>query len=115
MKSIPNDGRSARAVRTRALLLDACVRLMCAGIFQPPMVRIAAVAGRVRRSAFQHFATVERIHAEALEVPGVRRAILLHATAGDTRCLDWPESLQEAVVHALVFGAPLARQELEAA
>ncbi len=114
-KSIPNDGRRDRAVRTRAAILDACVRMMCAGHFQPPVVRVADLAGCSVRSVFQHYAVAAALHAEALDVPGVRDALLLHATGNDTRCLDWPESMQEAVAHAVVFGEPLRRDRQEAA
>lgn len=114
-KPIPNDGRSARATRTRAAILDACVRMMCAGTFQPPVVAIAGLAGCSVRSVFQHFLATSALHAEALAQPGVRRALLLHATASDTRCLDWPESMQEAVAHALVFSEPLRREQREVA
>lgn len=110
MKPIANDGRSARAVRTRSVLIGTCKFLMCDGTFRPSMVAVAALANRATRSAFQHFPTVDHLHAEALADETVRRAVLLHAANSDTSCLDWPAELQDAVIHALVFGRPIERE-----
>lgn len=105
------DGRGARAVRTKAVLVEACAHLMCAGTLRPSMVAIAGLADRATRSAFQHFPTIDRLHAEALTDETVRRAVLLHATNSDTSCLDWPAELQAAVIHAVVFGRPIENGE----
>ena len=49
------DGRSARAGRTRAALMDAMLALLDEGDLRPTAERIAARAGVSERTLFQHF------------------------------------------------------------
>lgn len=51
----PIDGRTARRVRTRAAIVDACISLVEGGEIRPTAPRIAEVAGVSVRSVFQHF------------------------------------------------------------
>jgi AcrR family transcriptional regulator len=51
----PVDGRTARAVRTRQAIVDACIALVEQGELRPTAPRIAGVAGVSVRSVFQHF------------------------------------------------------------
>ena len=51
----PMDGRTARGVRTRAAIVDACIGLVEEGEIRPTAPRIAEVAGVSVRSVFQHF------------------------------------------------------------
>ncbi|MGH9188386.1 MAG: TetR/AcrR family transcriptional regulator [Acidimicrobiales bacterium] len=60
----PNvDGRTARAMRTRAAIVDACIALVEEGALRPTASRIAE-RGRVSvRSIFQHFDDIEGLYA----------------------------------------------------
>lgn len=51
----PIDGRTARAVRTRDAIVDACIGLIDEGDLRPTGPRIAERAGVSVRSIFQHF------------------------------------------------------------
>lgn len=80
----PVDGRTARAVRTRQAIVDACIALVEQGELRPTAPRIAGVAGVSVRSVFQHFddldtlflavghRMVERIRALVLPIDNTR-------------------------------------------
>lgn len=55
------DGRTARAQRTRAAIVDACVDLVNDGDLRPTAPRIAERAGVSVRSVFQHFDDLETL------------------------------------------------------
>lgn len=55
------DGRTARAVRTREAIVDACIDLVNAGDLRPTAPRIAERAGVSVRSIFQHFDDLETL------------------------------------------------------
>lgn len=57
----PVDGRTARALRTRESIVDACVELVNDGDPRPTAPRIAARAGVSVRSVFQHFDDLETL------------------------------------------------------
>ncbi len=59
----PIDGRTARAVRTRDALVDACLALIDEGDLRPTGPRIAEQAGVSVRSVFQHFDDLEALFA----------------------------------------------------
>jgi AcrR family transcriptional regulator len=59
----PVDGRSARAVRTRNAIVDACISLADEGDLKPTTPRIAERAGVSVRSVFQHFEGLEQLYA----------------------------------------------------
>ncbi len=63
----PGDGRSARAVRTRNAIVDACISLADDGDLKPTTPRIAERAGVSVRSVFQHFDTLESLYAAVAE------------------------------------------------
>lgn len=56
------DGRTARAERTRAAIVDATIRLAEAGDIAPTARRIAGAAGVSERSLFLHFPDLEALH-----------------------------------------------------
>ena len=60
----PLDGRTARAVRTREAIVDACISLLSEGDVRPSAPRIAERAGVSVRSVFQHFDDLETLFAE---------------------------------------------------
>lgn len=103
-----SDGRNLRSLRTRADIMAACREYMQAGELAPSVPRVAAKAGRSVRTVFQAYGTTEAMHAAALNEEATRRAVLLHAANFDTRCLDWPTSLQDAVLHAITTGRAIA-------
>src|SRR5690606_9711476 len=59
----PEDGRSARAARTRQSIIDACLALVEEGDLQPTTPRVAERAGVSVRSVFQHFDDIEGLFA----------------------------------------------------
>jgi len=62
----PIDGRSARALRTREAIVDACVSLIEDGELRPTAPRVAERAGVSVRSVFQHFADLPALHSAVL-------------------------------------------------
>jgi AcrR family transcriptional regulator len=63
----PVDGRTARAVRTRKSIVDACIALVEAGVLRPTAPQIAEGAGVSVRSVFQHFDDLETLFAMVAE------------------------------------------------
>lgn len=57
----PIDGRTARALRTRDAIAEACVSLINRGDVRPTAPRIAEEAGVSVRSVFQHFDDLESL------------------------------------------------------
>jgi AcrR family transcriptional regulator len=57
------DGRTARAVRTREAIVDACCALVDEGDLRPTAPRIAERAKVSVRSVFQHFDDLEGLYA----------------------------------------------------
>jgi len=57
------DGRTARAVRTRDAIVDACISLVDEGDLRPTGPRIAERANVSVRSVFQHFDDLENLFA----------------------------------------------------
>jgi AcrR family transcriptional regulator len=72
------DGRSARAVRTREAIVDACISLVEEGELRPTAPRVAERAGVSVRSVFQHFADLPALHIAVTERIVERVAVLLH-------------------------------------
>jgi AcrR family transcriptional regulator len=61
------DGRTARALRTREAIVDACIGLVNEGVYKPTAPRIAERAGVSVRSVFQHFDDLESLFAMVAE------------------------------------------------
>lgn len=59
----PIDGRTARAVRTRDAIVEACLGLIDEGDLRPTGPRIAERAGVSVRSIFQHFDDLDALFA----------------------------------------------------
>src|SRR5213595_516247 len=59
------DGRTARAQRTRAAVVDALLQLINEGDLRPTAPRIAERAKVSLRSVFQHFTDLEALYAAA--------------------------------------------------
>jgi AcrR family transcriptional regulator len=57
------DGRTARAVRTREAIVDACIALVDEGDVRPTASKVAERAGVSVRSVFQHFDDLEGLYA----------------------------------------------------
>jgi AcrR family transcriptional regulator len=57
------DGRTARAMRTREAIVDACIGLVDEGDLRPTAPRIADRAAVSVRSVFQHFDDLEGLYA----------------------------------------------------
>jgi TetR/AcrR family transcriptional regulator, regulator of autoinduction and epiphytic fitness len=57
----PLDGHTARAVRTRAAIVEACIELIDEGDLRPTAPRIAERASVSVRSVFQHFADLDTL------------------------------------------------------
>lgn len=110
-----DDGRNARYVRLHDKLVSACRALMVAGNFRPSMSEVCAEAKCSLRSGFVHFKTFAAMYSEALDDLVTRRAILLAVFDSDTSCLDLPGDHRLAIVHAVVFGRPLALRRMQEA
>lgn len=74
----PLDGRSARALRTREAIVDACIGLVEEGELRPTAPRVAERAGVSVRSVFQHFDDLPSLHIAVTERIVERLAALLH-------------------------------------
>jgi AcrR family transcriptional regulator len=74
----PLDGRSARALRTREAIVDACIGLVEEGELRPTAPRVAERAGVSVRSVFQHFDDLPSLHIAVTERIMSRVAVLLH-------------------------------------
>ena len=74
----PLDGRSARALRTREAIVDACIGLVEEGELRPTAPRVAERAGVSVRSVFQHFDDLPSLHIAVTERIVARLAVLLH-------------------------------------
>ena len=73
----PRDGRTLRARRTRAGIVDACIALVEEGDLRPTAPRIAERAGVSVRSVFQHFDDLESLFAAVADRLVERVAVLL--------------------------------------
>jgi AcrR family transcriptional regulator len=67
IQSVAVDGRTARALRTREAIVDACISLVDEGVLKPTAPRIAERAGVSVRSVFQHFDDLESLFAMVAE------------------------------------------------
>jgi AcrR family transcriptional regulator len=65
---VPMDGRTARAVRTKDAIVEACLALIDEGDLRPTAPRIAERAGVSVRSIFQHFDDLEGLFAAVGEM-----------------------------------------------
>jgi AcrR family transcriptional regulator len=59
----PVDGRTARSMRTRQVIVDACITLIDEGDLSPTAPRVAERAGVSVRSVFQHFDDLDGLYA----------------------------------------------------
>ncbi|MGH9137518.1 MAG: TetR/AcrR family transcriptional regulator [Acidimicrobiales bacterium] len=74
------DGRTARALRTREAVVDACISLVDEGDLKPTVPRIAERAGVSVRSVFQHFDDIDGLFgAVGDRVTERMAAFVLHA------------------------------------
>lgn len=122
----PIDGRTARAVRTKDAIVDACLGLIDEGDLRPTGPRIAERAGVSVRSIFQHFDDLDALFGAVGEKVVVRIAGLLTPIEA-----DWPlerrieafveqraqvlEAITPVLRAALVFAAssPVIRQQFD--
>ena len=74
----PLDGRSARALRTREAIVDACISLVEEGELRPTAPRVAERAGVSVRSVFQHFEDLPALHSAVNQRIVMRLKALLH-------------------------------------
>jgi TetR/AcrR family transcriptional regulator of autoinduction and epiphytic fitness len=79
----PLDGRTRRALRTRAAIVDATIALVEQGDLRPTAPRVAEAAKVSVRSIFQHFDDLETLHAAVAERLVERVARLVVAVPAD--------------------------------
>jgi TetR/AcrR family transcriptional regulator of autoinduction and epiphytic fitness len=72
------DGRSARALRTREAIVDACIALVEEGELRPTAPQVAERAGVSVRSVFQHFADLPSLHSAVAARIADRVSVLIH-------------------------------------
>jgi AcrR family transcriptional regulator len=70
----PTDGRTARAARSRAAIVDALLDLVQEGDLQPTATRIAARAGLSLRLIYHHFGDLESLYHTAAARQAARLA-----------------------------------------
>lgn len=105
------DGRKSRADVTKAAILAACRQLMREGDFRPTVDAVAARAHVSKRSVFQHFKSVGKLHAVALEDPAIGAAILLAVCGGSQYAFATPVAVVERIIQYVVFGKPTAARD----
>jgi TetR/AcrR family transcriptional regulator of autoinduction and epiphytic fitness len=134
---IAEDGRTARAERTRVKVVDALLQLLDGGDVRPTSERIAGRAGVSERTVFQHFAdrealfqavsarqyervmpTLEAIPAELPLAERIarfteQRARLLERLSGVRRGALLMEPESEAVAEGLAMARRLKAAEVE--
>lgn len=71
------DGRSARALRTREAIVDACISLVEEGDLRPTAPTVAERAGVSVRSVFQHFDDLPSLHMAVADRISERITVLL--------------------------------------
>jgi TetR/AcrR family transcriptional regulator of autoinduction and epiphytic fitness len=76
-RSVPSDGRAARALRTREAIVDACIAMVEEGDLRPTAPRLAERAGVSVRSVFQHFDDLPSLHIAVTERIAERMSALL--------------------------------------
>ncbi|WP_208029052.1 TetR/AcrR family transcriptional regulator [Rhabdothermincola sediminis] len=74
---VPTDGRSARATRTRAAIVEALLTLLDEGHLQPTATRIAQRAGISQRLIYHHFGDLEALYRAAAERQAERMAAMV--------------------------------------
>ena len=79
----PVDGRTARAVRTRAAIADALLQLLDEGDLQPTATRIAERAGISLRLIYHHYGDLESLFRAAAERQAERLAELAEEIPAD--------------------------------
>jgi TetR/AcrR family transcriptional regulator, regulator of autoinduction and epiphytic fitness len=76
-RSVPTDGRAARALRTREAIVDACIAMVEEGDLRPTAPRLAERAGVSVRSVFQHFDDLPSLHIAVTQRIAERMSALL--------------------------------------
>lgn len=92
---VPPDGRTARAARTRAAIVDALLTLLDEGDLQPTATRIAERAGISQRLIYHHFGDLEALYRAAAERQLERIASLVQHIPPD---LPFEERLERFVI-----------------
>jgi len=105
----PVDGRTARAMRTREAIVDACIALVDAGVLRPTAPQIADRAGVSVRSVFQHFDDLETLFAMVAERVIDRLAQLLVAIDGSLPCEERVTAFVTQRVQVLEAVTPIRR------
>lgn len=79
-----NDGRVQRSARTRRLVVEAFLDLLCEGELHPTAQQVAASSGVSMRSIFRLFEDVDALHAAAIaaQLDRVTHLILPPRSAG---------------------------------
>ena len=76
-RSVPTDGRAARALLTREAIVDACLAMVEEGDLRPTAPRLAERAGVSVRSVFQHFDDLPSLHIAVTQRIAERMSALL--------------------------------------
>ena len=103
------DGRTARAVRTRDGIVDACLDLIDEGDVRPTGPRIAERAGVSVRSIFQHFDDPERLFSAVGERVSHRIARLVAPIDADLPTDDRVDAYVQQRAAVLESLAPVLR------
>ena len=117
------DGRTARATRTRTAIVDALLSLLDEGDLQPTANRIAARAGISLRLIYHHFGDLESLFRDAASRQAERLSELAEPVdpdlplderiegfcAGRARILEWMTPVRRASLLQEPFSEELSR------
>lgn len=92
---ITSDGRNARSQRTRAEISNALLQLLEEGHHEPPAQQVASRAKVSVRAVFQHFADMENLYCEVVDIQVRRIMPLLAATSGRRSTLSKARQIVE--------------------
>jgi TetR/AcrR family transcriptional regulator of autoinduction and epiphytic fitness len=109
---VPSDGRTARAVRTRAAIVDALLDLLHEGDLQPTATRIAERAGISLRLIYHHFGDLESLFREASAREAERLATMVEPIASRQPLVDRVEQIVAQRAFVLEWISPVRRASL---
>ena len=108
----PIDGRTARAVRTKDAIVDACIGLIDEGDLRPTGPRIAERAGVSVRSIFQHFDDLDALFSAVGERVTMRIAGLLRPIDPSRSAVQRADELVSQRTEVLEALTPVLRAAL---
>jgi TetR/AcrR family transcriptional regulator of autoinduction and epiphytic fitness len=110
--SAPEDGRAARATRTRTTIVDALLELLEEGDLQPTAHRIAERAGISIRLIYHHFGDMEALFRAVVERQGERMLARARPVSPDLPFDERADLFVEQRARMLEWITPVRRASL---